>query len=315
LLDPYSNTDMLSRLRDGPRRTWLIPALYLVCSVVLFAIVGIPSQRDLVFAWLLAGLACVSVTDLRGFLRGLIRDWLPFLTILLAYDTLRSTAGRLFRPHFLPQLQFDRLLFGGQAPTVTLQRWLWDGHPRAWDVAAWAVYMTHFFFTPILAAALWKLNHERFVWFTRRVVALSFAGLLTYALYPAAPPWLAAQRGLMAPVTRIIPHVWSSLPVAGANSLAQSSYSLANNVAAVPSLHAAFSSLVAATVWPFAPRWARPLVIAYPLAMAFAVVYTGEHYVSDVLLGWAYTGGTLLSFKLVSQWRETRVLSRAALAH
>lgn len=289
------------RLREGPRRTWLVPVGFLIASGALFAVLGVPSQRDLVFGWLLAGLACVSVTDLRGFLRGLIRDWLPFLAILLAYDSLRSTAGRLFAPHFLPQLRFDRLLFGGQTPTVTLQRMLWDGHARVWDVAAWGVYMTHFFFTPTLAAVLWKLNHERFLWFSRRVIALSFAGLVTYAVYPAAPPWLAAQRHLMAPVTRIIPRVWSSLPVAGANSLAASGYRLANDVAAVPSLHAAFSALVAATLWPSAPRWMRPLLIAYPLAMGFVVVYTGEHYVADVLLGWCYTGAVLLGFRVVAR--------------
>ncbi len=273
---------------------------------------GIPTQRDLVFGWLLAGLACVSVSDLRGFARGLIRDWLPFLAILLVYDTLRSRAYQLFAPHFLPQLQFDRLLFGGQTPTVTLQRLLWDGHPRAWDVAAWAIYMTHFFFTPVLAAVLWKVNRERFRWFTRRVIALSFIGLITYALYPAAPPWMASQRHLMAPITRIIPQVWASLPFAGGKSVAQSGYQLANNVAAVPSLHAAFSALVAAAVWPFAPRWARPLLIAYPLAMAFAVVYTGEHYVSDVLLGWIYTGAVIAAFQLARRaWDDRRPGPRA----
>ena len=276
--------------------------------------VGIPTQRDLVFAWLLAGLACVSVSDLRGFLRGLIRDWLPFLAILLVYDSLRGSANRLFAPHFLPQLQFDRVLFGGQVPTVTLQRLLWDGHARAWDLAAWAIYMTHFFFTPVLAAVLWKLNRERFRWFTRRVIVLSFSGLLTYALYPAAPPWMAAQRHLMAPITRIIPQVWAALPVAGDGSVS-AGYKLANNVAAVPSLHAAFSSLVAVTVWPFTPRWARPLVIAYPLAMAFVVVYTGEHYVSDVLLGWVYTAATLATFAVAARWRQARGPVVGAVTH
>jgi hypothetical protein len=292
-----------------------VPTVFLLVSAGLFTGLGVPTQRDLVFAWLLGFLAALSVTDLRGFLRGLIRDWLPFLTILLAYDSLRSTAGKLFAPHFLPQLQVDRFLFGGQAPTVTLQRLLWDGHIRAWDIAAWAVYMTHFFFTPVLAVALWKLNHDRFVWFTRRVVALSFAGLLTYMVYPAAPPWLASQRHLMAHVTRIIPQVWSSLPVAGANSLANSGYKLANNVAAVPSLHAAFSALVTATVWPFVPRRLRPLLLLYPLMMAFAVVYTGEHYVTDVLLGWIYTGGTLLALRSAERAWEARGIRRTALAH
>ena len=46
----------------------------------------------------------------------------------------------------------------------------------------------------------------------------------------------------------------------------------------MPSLHAALALLVALTVWP-RRWWARALVAAYPLAMAFAIVYTGEHYV------------------------------------
>jgi membrane-associated phospholipid phosphatase len=34
-------------------------------------------------------------------------------------------------------------------------------------------------------------------------------------------------------------------------------------------------------------RWGwRPVLAAYPLLMTFTVVYTGEHYVIDVLAGW-----------------------------
>ena len=56
-------------------------------------------------------------------------------------------------------------------------------------------------------------------------------------------------------------------------------------------------------------------MIIYPLAMAFAVIYTGEHYLFDVLLGWLYTAGVLGSFRLVAHLRESRVAPEAALAH
>jgi len=59
-------------------------------------------------------------------------------------------------------------------------------------------------------------------------------------------------------------------------------------VAAVPSLHTAFALLIAVTLWPLAPRGLRPLLALYPLAMALTLVYTGEHFVFDVLLGWVY---------------------------
>ena len=32
----------------------------------------------------------------------------------------------------------------------------------------------------------------------------------------------------------------------------------------------------------------RPLLALYPLAMAFALVYSGEHYVVDCIAGWVY---------------------------
>jgi membrane-associated phospholipid phosphatase len=59
-------------------------------------------------------------------------------------------------------------------------------------------------------------------------------------------------------------------------------------VAAVPSLHAAYTLLITLFLWRAAGRM-RPLLALYPLAMAFALVYAAEHYVVDILLGWVYT--------------------------
>jgi hypothetical protein len=289
----------------------LPPVLFVLGSIVGWIVIGIPFEQDTLFGWLLVGLGCFSVADMRGYFRGLVRDWLPFFAVLWSYDLLRGSAGRLLAVHFLPQIDIDRWLFGGQVPTVTLQRWLWNGHVAFWDVIPWAIYMTHFFFTPVLAAVLWKRNHSRFRWFVRRVIALSFAGLATYALFPAAPPWLASKDHLIAPIARIIPAVWRYIPLHGAGSLAESGYAYANNVAAVPSLHAAFSLLIAVTIWPHTRKALRPVVAAYPLAMAFTVVFTGEHYFFDVILGWIYTGGTLAAFRFSPQLNLGRTGSRA----
>jgi membrane-associated phospholipid phosphatase len=288
------------------RTTLIVPAVFVLGSAVLVVVLGIPYQRDLVAAWVLLGLLCFSLSDLRGYARGVLLEWLPFIAILIAYDSLRGTAGRLFGVHYLPQLQFDRALFGGSAPTVTLQRWLWHGHVVWYDVIAWGVYMSHFFATPLLAAILWKIDRQRFRWFAVVVVALSFAGLITYALYPAAPPWLASQAHLMAPITRIIPSVWHSLDIHSAGSLVENGYQYANNVAAVPSLHAAFSLLIAIALWPHRHKWLRPLVALYPLIMAFSLIYTGEHYFADVLVGWAYTIAAVLAVRALARRRASR---------
>ena len=284
--------------------------LYVIATISLVALLGIPYQRDILGLWLLLGLLCFSLSDLRGYLRGVLLDWLPFMGVLVAYDSLRGTAGHLFGVHYLPQLQVDQWLFGGATPTVALQHWLWHGRVVWYVVLLWGVYLTHFFATPVLAAALFKLDRERFRVFIVRVGTLSFAGLITYALYPAAPPWMASQAHLIAPVTRIAPQVLLSLHMHSAGSLFEHGYRFANDVAAVPSLHAAFSLLVAITLWPRQRVWLRPLVALYPLAMGFSLVFSAEHYVSDVVLGWAYVIVALLGAQAIMRWWSSRPRSR-----
>jgi hypothetical protein len=294
----------MRRLR---RRETLVPAAFIAISAAIFVLVGVPYQRDVLAVWLLIGLLCFSLSDLRGYARGVVLEWLPFIAILIAYDSLRGSAGHLFAVHYLPQLQVDNALFGGTAPTVTLQHWLWHGQVVWYDVILWGVYLTHFFATPLLAAVLWKVDRERFRRFAVLVATLSFAGLITYALYPAAPPWMASQAHLIAPIARVIPAVWHSLNLHSAGSFVESGYRYANNVAAVPSLHAAFSLLVAITLWPRRRKWLRPLVALYPLAMAFSLVYAGEHYVSDILLGWAYAIVAVVAGRaLLGRWHARR---------
>jgi len=61
-------------------------------------------------------------------------------------------------------------------------------------------------------------------------------------------------------------------------------------------------------LWRLVPRWVRPLLAAYPVAMAFALVYTAEHYLVDVLLGWLYT---LVAVVVVELARERLARRRA----
>jgi membrane-associated phospholipid phosphatase len=92
----------------------------------------------------------------------------------------------------------------------------------------------------------------------------------------------------MEPTTRSIGVIWSHIPIAHFNDLFEKGEQYANSVAAVPSLHAAYTLLIALFLWRFAPWWGRVLLALYPWAMAFALVYTSEHYFVDILLGWAY---------------------------
>src|SRR5437588_10038616 len=133
----------MARLRL--RRRVIGPALYVAATAVLVGVLGVPYQRDILGAWVLLGLLAFSLSDLHGYARGVVLEWLPFIAILIAYDSLRGSASHLFGVHYLPQLQADQWLFGGTAPTVTLQHWLWHGHVLWYHLIFWSVYLTHFF--------------------------------------------------------------------------------------------------------------------------------------------------------------------------
>jgi hypothetical protein len=277
-----------------PTRRTLIryagPAAFVGGSLAVIALQGIPTAKDRLFAWLLLGLIAFSLPDARRRLPRILLEWSPFIGFLLVYDLLRGVADSVFTAHVYPQLHVDEWLFGGVAPTVWLQQRYWhgEGHLHAWDYAAWGVYLTHFFGTLVVAACLWLWAHDRYWRFATMVAALAALGFATYVLFPAVPPWLASERGALDPTTRVIPIVWSHIPIEHFSTAFEKGRAYANDVAAVPSLHAAYSLLISLYLWRIAPRWARPLLVAYPLAMAAALVYTAEHYVSDCLLGWLY---------------------------
>ena len=266
------------------------PAGYVVALTVVGISWGLPVARDQLFIWLVAGIAAFSVPAWRGWGR-LLLEWLPFFGLLAAYDYLRGavsvTAGHA---HVTPQIDLDKALFGGHLPTVWLQQRLWDASHLHWyDYAVWAVYMTHFFVVWVTAAILWRVARARFRRYAVTTVLLSLAAFATYWAYPAQPPWLAGESVLMPSVDRIVPAVWGQLGVPTAQSIYENG-DFVNPVAAMPSLHAAFPLMLLLFFWS-AGRWMRLALGLYTLAMAFTLVYGGEHFVADILAGWAMALG------------------------
>jgi hypothetical protein len=253
--------------------------------------------------WILLGLLAFSLTNVRGWVQSVVLEWLPFALILWAYDLLRGQAdGLLFQAHILPQLRADEILGAGVAPTVRLQDWLWDGpfDIHWYDYFVWLVYVSYFLATYVVAAILWFVARDRFRRYVVMVSVVAMMGFATYALFPAAPPWMASELGELAPTTRSIGIIWSHIPIGNFDNLYEKGANYSNQVAAVPSLHAAYTLLVTLILWPLVkPRWARVVLALYPVAMAFALVYTAEHYLVDILLGWVYT--------LIAYWAVTRL--------
>jgi hypothetical protein len=277
-----------ARMRRRLRRALVVgaPLAYLVALVGFVLSWGLPVARDQLFLWLLLGLAAFSVGAWRSW-GAMLLAWLPLLGLLVVYDELRGAVSVLpADAHVAAQIAFDRWLGGGATPTEWLQRNLWSaGHLHWYDIAVWGVYLTHFFAVWVVAAILWRRSRDRFGRYAALTIVLTLAAFLVYWRYPAQPPWLAGDLGHIGPVDRIVPFVWDRLGVASMQSVYENS-SLVNTVAAMPSLHAAYPLMLLLFFWP--AGWAvRAALAAYTLAMAFALVYGGEHFVADIVAGWA----------------------------
>ena len=283
--------------------------VWALLSAVMVATVGVPTSHDLVFAWFGIGMAAFAITDLRRKVPRFVRDWAPFMGVLFVYDRLRGYAdGALVQPRELPQIRLEAALFGKPIPTVWLQEHLWHGanHLQWWDYAAWFVYLTHFLGTLVVAAILWTWAHEHFARFATMVCVLALAAFATYVLYPAVPPWMAAQHGAIGEAHRTVKLTWPHVPIAHYGSLFEKGEHYANNVAAMPSLHAGYALLLSLFLWRLLPKWTRPILVLYPPAMAFTLVYGGEHYVVDCIAGWIYAVATFVSVEWYFARRENR---------
>lgn len=186
-------------------------------------------------------------------------------------------------------IKFDSALFGSP-PTVILQRALArPGRPTPLDYALVAVHWS-WFFQPHAAAAwiLWR-HPDDFPRSATLLLATFDIGAVAYALVPTAPPWWAAEHGVVERVNgeptdmhRIMvdvgERVWGGLWPALYRFLG------GNPLAAMPSLHFGTSIMAASVLDDFGTVPAL-LGWGYASALGFALVYLGEHYVVDLVAG------------------------------
>jgi hypothetical protein len=255
---------------------WPVVAVYFVVSAVPVALAGNPN-RPYIVLWVVGLLALGSWRNPNR-IATVGWDWLPILVIAAGYDLVRSHAADLVpRAVTEPQLRFDEIVFGGTVPTVMLQDAIVEpGKVHWWDYPAWVMYLSHFVFT--VAIALWCYVRHR-DWFHRLallILTVSLCGFVTYFLLPAVPPWLASRNGDLEPTTRIVHDVWIHLGLDGPAKVFGGDARLANPVAALPSLHAAWPFMVLLFLWNKVGRW-RWAILAYNAVMILVLAYGAEH--------------------------------------
>ena len=300
---------------DLRRRRVIGMAVWAVVFAVGVYFIGVPTSDPLIaFGWL--WLATVAWNNHWPVKRHLLflRDWLPISLLLIVYNVSRGYADNLFAPHVDELIDADKLMFGwftgDQVPTQWLQEHLYQpGVVQWWEVVVSIVYFSHFLTVPTIAVLLWMRSRDQWARFMRRWFTLCVAGLITYFLYPAAPPWWAAlpEHGALIDATRISTNGWDAIGLHGAgNTLNALQVEASNPVAAMPSLHTAFAMMAVAFFLPYVRKVWWPLLLAYPLAMTFTLVYTAEHWVIDVLVGWAYVGLVFIVAGLAERWWARR---------
>lgn len=298
-----------------------LTALSVYVTVVAWAVwrSGVPLDRVVVLAVLL-GFAVIALGGRgRPVANRAVLDWLPFAVAMVLYDLSRGaadTAGMPLQLH-LP-IDADRILFFGTVPTVWLQQHLgpFGRQVHWWELGVSLVYLSHFLVPFGVGVWLWARDRARWQWWRNRFLTLTAFGLVTYVLLPAVPPWLAAREGALPPVSRTAGRGWSLVGLHIADRVLDLGRAAVNTTAALPSLHAAYAAFTAVVFWRATRRPMRVLLAAYPLAMGVALVVSGEHYVFDVVLGWAYVAATIVVWRRIdprlTAWRAARTDRAAA---
>jgi membrane-associated phospholipid phosphatase len=199
----------------------------------------------------------------------------------LPYDDPERLRDRL---HTRYPIRTDRIIGAGRLPNVRLQRALsrLPGVRYVDRFLAWTHWL--WFIVPYASLALILVRHnDRFPRSARQMAAVFDLGCAVYFAVPTAPPWWSAEQGLTGEeVRRIMVEVGE--PTWGRAWERMYDALGGNPWAAMPSLHFA-TSLAAALSLAEAGKLEGVVGWSYAGTLGFALVYLGEHYVTDLIAG------------------------------
>jgi membrane-associated phospholipid phosphatase len=288
-------------------------SLFLVYGLVFvwsFAYNGLPVARLAVLAWVSVAFIISAIGKPSQQQRQMIGDLTLYGGMWLSYDYSRGIADSVGFPLQveLPR-NIDRVLFFGADPNVWIQEQFLRPTIQWYDVIGSLVYFTHFIFPVAVSVFFWIRYRSEWVRYVRRFATVLFAGVVTYVVLPTAPPWMASSSKfpyqIMEPLERTTGRGWNWLGLDTVNNVILRGQQWANPTAAVPSLHAAFALFMVVFIWKRVhSRWVQGALAFFPVAMGLSLVYFAEHYVIDIVMGWAYVGA---SFWLWGRWERRRI--------
>jgi membrane-associated phospholipid phosphatase len=271
----------------------LLPLSYCVLLGAYF----LASGKFLQFMPLLL-LAALPVVTYRDSSRGLLKSWIPLVMILLSYEALNGVVGSLAASDGIHSLYgVDSFVWGGN-----LTGWVQSYFNSSTLTSAMILlYELHMPLVVVTAFAIWRWRRGVFGHYVTVMAIVSFSALVTFVLFPTAPPWFtgAAKDLLANGNANAAPGLVSWL----------NGTILSDKFAAFPSLHTSYALVFGYFMVRLDKRLAL-VVIPIVGGILFSTVYLGQHYVIDLLGGAGYvTASCLLAEKF--QLFSTEQLSKA----
>lgn len=190
---------------------------------------------------------------------------------------------------------------------LQMQSWIVD---RYWLIKAmnWIYFWGHMPLVILLAIWLYTRHRHTYTLVRNAFLASGAIGVVIYWAFPVAPPRLIPFAGFIDTMA-IYDRVGYS---------AQEAKAFVNPYAAVPSLHFGWSLLLGFAVAWVTKSWAmRAFGVVWPLAMFFAVVMTGNHFILDAVFGGIVSfAGLGIAFALerarprALAWAQAQTLTR-----
>lgn len=215
-------------------------------------------------------------SDVMNFIRPywrIIRDWFPFLVILLMYYSLWGKATLMVVTHDRDAmlLRWDQWLFGVE-PSLWIQRFI-SPPLTAWMQFAYAF---HLYNIPIVACFIYLFRpRERFREMMSGLVLVSFFGILGYLIVPAIGPMYTLHARYTVPLTQPLAVFNQQIAFFNFARIQRDCF---------PSLHVGISFLV----WLYAWRNSKKLFwILSPIIISLwiSTIYLRYHYAVDCIAG------------------------------
>jgi len=160
------------------------------------------------------------------------------------------------------------------------------GLPRVYELAnTWYVSM-HFPVTiSFLVFGFVFRPREQYVWARNLLIVQTFLALVVHVVFPLAPPRMFPGWGFVDTMARF-----------GPNAYGGASGAVANQFAAMPSLHFGWALLIAHVVARTGPRWLAVVAGVYCATTGAVVVVTANHWVLDAAVAALLLGVALVLF-------------------